>query len=91
MKSYYSLIFGIAAIIIGRTPVIFTPYLGVVLGTIGIYCYAKRDEDDGFSKAGIVTSIVGISLAANLIWTYFTNEMLYEFFDDNFLLSIIAL
>ncbi len=85
MKSFISLIFGIAAIIIGTTPVIFAPYLGVALGGIGIFTYVKREDDDNFAKAGIVTSIIGISLSANLIWNYFANEMLYDLFDENFL------
>ncbi len=85
MKGYFSLIFGIAAIIIGTTPVIFTPYLGVLLGGLGIHFYVKRDEDNGFAKAGVIVSIIGISLSANLIWNYFVNEVLYEFVESSFL------
>jgi hypothetical protein len=68
--------FGIASMILGISSVVFcwTILIGIVAGVLGIIFSVKQRKifANGFSTAGLVTSIVGISLTVIIIllWVF---------------------
>lgn len=60
--------YGIASLVLGIISIIsvLIPVISVILGILGIVFYNKQKKNfpNGISTAGLVTSIIGISLSA---------------------------
>ena len=69
----------IAGLVLGISSIalFLMPYLGIPAGIVGIVMSAlSKKADPKFSKAGLICSIIGVSIWPAIIFTTFTCAML---------------